>query len=202
MLQLALALTVFADPAPSLLQATLQKYQTAQSVSAKIEKSVKHIYGRVEKAEGRLYLAKGKMRLELDDDLHTTMILDGESFWIVQSFDGQPTISQFSSERIKKSDNILGALLSDGKFLKTVEVTNMTSTGDVKTCEISPKSLKNLELKTLSVGIRSNALDSIAYSDELENKTTYVFKSISLNDHIDSEKFRFKPPKGAQISHF
>jgi outer membrane lipoprotein carrier protein len=202
MLSLAVVLSVFAEPSPTLLQSAMGKYQAAKSITAKIEKSVKTMWGDAQKAKGRLYYARGKMRMELDDDSKTTLIIDGKSLWVILNFEGQLQISQMSSEHLKKGDNVLGAFFGDGKFLKNVEVAKVETNGRIQECLISPKSLKNLEVKSLTVGIRNEELDNISYEDDLGNKTIYFFKSIALNDSIDPTKFQFVPPKGAQVSKF
>lgn len=59
--------------------------------------------------------------------------------------------------------------------------------------------LKNLILKA---DVKSQRIASLEYLDEVENETKIEFRSTQFNAKIKSSLFKFKPPKGAQVTEY
>lgn len=189
------------------LKSALSRYQKS-SVKASIEKNVKMtVLEKTEKSEGDLYFSKGKFRLEMKDPATTTIVQDGTTLWIASKlvdFGGNWQVSKTKSRSLKKSQALMGLLFDEKGVWKDFEVANENTDKDGTTWTLKPKKSANTEISKLL--IRINPADKniieISYWDNLENETSYTFKSQKFGATIPSSKFSYKPPKGAEVTEF
>jgi outer membrane lipoprotein-sorting protein len=105
-----------------------------------------------------------------------------------------PLITRMKSQNIKKGSAILATLLGNARILKTFELAKQ----DGEHYELKPVDKKS-DVKVLKVTLDGDDLKSVGYVDGLDNEVTFEFQRFR-EEKISSDKFVYKPPKGAEIN--
>lgn len=189
------------------LKSVLMRYQKA-SVQADIEKNVKMtVLEKTEKSDGKLYFSKGKFRLEMKDPASTLIVQDGNTLWVASKlvdFDGSWQVAKTKSRSLKKSQAIMGLLFDEKGVWKDFEIAEEKSADDEKVWTLKPKKTANTEISKLQIRLnpKTKSVSEISYWDNLENETSYKFKTQKFGTKIAPAKFSYKPPKGAEVTEF
>lgn len=198
--QHALAAAKVREVPASQLKSVLGKIQGAKSFSAKIEKQTRSMTGDTSKAQGHLYFSKGRFCLELKDESETTVVFDGKILWLAQKFENQWQVTKMPSLAARNSNTLLAALFGNSKFLKTLKVLSVNERSGVTRFQVATHSMPELEVKELTIGTRDQEIALIDYTDEIENKTQYIFLDNETNGLIAKNKFKYRIPKGAEVN--
>lgn len=187
------------------LQKLSKKYRTAKMVEMVVEKTVKlELQGRETKYDGKIFLANGKFRWENSTPEETLLVFDGTTIWSVQippkEFGGAPQVARGKVDRNTKSQILISSLLG-GDLEKNFKVVKEDKNGDVSKIEVTPQG-DGLAVKSLNlvVDTKKNQMNELSYKDDLGNLTTMKFSNIQFLKKADSSKFKYQPPKGAQVT--
>ncbi|SDV47957.1 outer membrane lipoprotein chaperone LolA [Chitinasiproducens palmae] len=93
-----------------------------------------------------------------------------------------PAAILFGSNEIEKSFNLKDAGAQDG----------------VEKVELTPKA-NDTQFERIIIGFRQGTLDTMELRDVFGNVTMLTFANIQRNPALDSNTFRFTPPKGADV---
>ncbi|MDG0814998.1 LolA family protein [Bdellovibrio svalbardensis] len=203
---LSLSVTGFAaQKSNETLQKLSKKYRSAKLVEMDVEKTVKlELQGRETKYDGKIYLANGKFRWENTTPEETLLVFDGTTIWSVQTppkeFGGAPQVARGKVDKKTKSQILISSLLG-GDLEKNFKVVKEEKGSDVVKIEVAPQG-NELSVKSLNLVIdaKKNQMTELSYKDDLGNLTTMKFSKIQFLKKADSSKFKYQPPKGAQVT--
>ena len=191
------------------LKKVLARYQNAPAVEAKIEKTVDMPTLNEKKVSpGRLFFLKGLFRLEMGDEENTTVVLDGETLWVAthapEEFGGKWQVMRSAATNLKKANSLLAMLFGDDRLLDQMNLIRVQKKDGLQIYQLTPKKAAGLEIKDLEIAFKgqSELLQSVRYGDDLGNQTTYIFKSSDLKSSIKRDKFKYTPPKNAEVTNF
>lgn len=173
--------------------------RTGKGFYSKVEKKVHSgQLGGTSDSKGEIYLAKGKMRLELSSPDKTLLVFDGTTAWQEAEFDDgsqkRIIVTKIKGSSLKRDSALLAALLGRQNLLKNFKIAHQN--GDQ--IELKPTD-KDSEVVSLRIEIHGDNLKSIAFTDSLDNEVSFVFSDLE-EQQVSSRKFRYKPPKGAEVS--
>ncbi len=187
------------------LQKISSKYRSAKMVDMSVEKTVKlELQGRETKYQGHIFLANGKFRWENSVPEETLLVFDGSTIWSIQTppkdFGGKPQIARGKVDKKTKSQILISTLLS-GDLEKNFKVLKETKENGIAKIEVSPVG-NDLQVKSLnlSIDLKNQTLSEISYKDDLGNQTIMAFSKINFLKKADEKKFKYQPPKGAQVT--
>lgn len=186
-------------------QKVFAKYRAAKMVDMSVEKTVKlELQGRETKYQGHIFLANGKFRWENSFPEETLLVFDGSIIWSVQTppkeLGGKPQIARGKVDKKNKSQILISTLLS-GDLEKNFKVVKETKENGFAILEVSPLG-NDLQVKSLNLSIdqKNQTLSEISYKDDLGNQTIMAFSKINFLKKADEKKFKYQPPKGAQVT--
>lgn len=191
--------------ATTLLDHVLGRLRMSKGVTADIHKKVQQeIMGTTTEGNGRFYFAMGKMRLEMTAPQKSLLVYDGKYVWQENSFDDgsgkdRIVVSKVKVGNLKKSNGLMAVLLGNEKWIENFQLKEKIDGQDDMEYHFLPKKGKSLGITDLRIWIDGKNLERIAYEDEQENKVTYDFKKMKLGV-ISATKFKYRPPKGAEVS--
>lgn len=214
-------LTLFAADKPTenasiktgraVLQSIEKKYQTSKGTSMLVKKTLKlKLLNREKVSKGQIeLLPPGRMRLELVDEQLTTFLIDGKKAWLIEFEDATgKTPASISSSRNPKqlqSQALAGFLLGKGEFLKRFALDSYLEEGGVFTAVLSERGVPKTQTGG-SIKVQGSAankqLARVEIVDEIENVTSYEFSEAKFNQKIPASRFKYAPPKGAEVSEF
>lgn len=188
------------------LEKAARKYSKARAVKMKVKKTVVQVLlGRKTDYSGKLFLTKGKLRLEFERPTKSLVVVDGKYAWVVQypdeDFGGPMQVTKTRAKEDKNSQ-ILVDLLAGGAMLRHFQPKDVVVSGKIKEFTLEPKS-EGLAFKRLKVKIHVKTLKfaSISYVDNVDNETTFEFSEIRFNPKLNKKKlFTFSPPKDAEVT--
>lgn len=194
-----------ATKANETLQRLSKKYRTAKLVEMDVEKDVKlELQGRETKYEGKIWLANGKFRWENSKPEETLLVFDGTTIWSVQippkEFGGAPQVARGKVDKKTKSQILISSLLG-GDLEKSFKVVKEEKENGTSKIEVAPQGT-DLQVKSLDllVDSKKSELQQISYKDDLGNLTVMKFSNIKFLKKADNTKFKYQPPKGAQVT--
>jgi outer membrane lipoprotein carrier protein len=199
------------DSALGPLRQTLAHYGKTPTVKMQVEKTFKPgLVGKPRTSQGELYFTKGKMRLEITSSPKSLMILDGKQIWMVDDgseFGTGDLITRVQmSQAMRKNNSFLALLFDEGEHwnrFKVVKVTQPKGKGTVTTLEMQPKpeaQLPDITKLLVELDLKQPRISRIAYWDSLDNEVSYLFPKVEFLKKKLNAKFRYEPPKGADIT--
>ena len=199
-------LSFAAQAAPNkTLKAFGKNYRSAKLVEMAVEKTVKsELLGKETKHVGKIFLANGKFRWENTTPEETLLVFDGTTIWSVQTppkeFGGPVQVAKGKVDKKTKSQLLISTLLGED-LEKNFKVLKEEKVGSDSKIEIAPKG-DGLTVKTLTLLIdtKKSELKELSYKDDIGNLTTLVFSNLKFKSKGDKSLFKFKPPKGAQVT--
>ena len=191
------------------IKAIDRRYRAASSVSMDLGKTLKiAALGRERSAKGRVLVAKGRMRLEIDSPDRSLLVIDRKNAWLVNypsdEFKGaalQVVKSKVASSKKARSQAIVG-ILAQGGFLKHFKVVGIASgpaSGDVYYLQPDHQLVEFTRAQARLTSDGTN-LQELRYWDELGNETALLFSNVRLNGPAPDASFRFVPPADADVT--
>ena len=194
------ALALAKSPAKE-VDIVLAGYRSAKAIQAKVKKTVAQetLETKME-SQGKFYFSKGKMRLEMMEPEHTTVVYDGKTIWFEQRVDDDHIlVTKMRAVELRKSDSILAALFDKKDILKTFDFKNALSEDNGKTFTFAAKDKKNSDVQLLDISIKNKDISRISYKDRIDNRVTLEFSDLTKGA-VAPDKFIYKPPKNAEIT--
>lgn len=184
----------------------IDKKYTRSSVQMEVKKKVKmNLLGKLRQTEGKLWLSKGRLRLEMKEPEKALFVVDEKFLWIVnfppKGFE-EATIqviqTKLSSKRARSQGLI--QMLTQGGFFKYFNAVSAVKNKRGFVFFLQPLKT-NLEFKRaqMSIDSKGQRIESFSYWDNLDNETTFHFNNVVFGKKIDLKKFSYSPPKGAEI---
>jgi len=183
------------------VDAVLTKYREAEAFKAKVSKTVANeVLGTENTGAGKFYFSKGKLRLEMNQPESTTLVYDGKTVWMETRLDENTIeVTKLKSKELKKNDSILAALFEQKNILQSFKLTGSKEKDGKTTVSFEPKDKKKTEVRALDIVLRGKELAGIAYQDDRENRVSFEFTDL-VREAIPLDKFKYKPPKGANVT--
>jgi outer membrane lipoprotein-sorting protein len=183
------------------VDSVLTKYRTAEAFSAKVKKTVvQEVLGTENIGDGLFFFSKGKLRLEMGEPENTTLVFDGKTIWMETRLDSKTVeVTKVKTRELKKNDSLLATLFERKDILQTFKMAKASVTEGLRLYAFEPKDKKKTEIRLLEIGLKDKDLARIAYRDDRENKVTFDFTDL-VREPVDGSKFKYKPPKGANVT--
>lgn len=185
-----------------------EKYQTVDSVVMSAKKTTKSgVFDQSEEATGKLYVQKGKLRLEVQNKENdkSLVVADGSYLWLVtpppKEFKNAKTQVLKASLTTKqaRSQGLL-QILTEGGILKYFKITSADKEGELERYNLQPnKEAQELKRVRLLLDPQEKTIVSLKYWDNMDNETTYDFSSVKFNQKVDKKLFQYVPPKNADV---
>jgi len=201
-------LSCFAFAAPQVnetLHEVSAKYRSAKLVEMDVEKTVKlELTGRVTNYEGKISLAGGKFRWENNTPEQTLLVFDGQTIWSVQyppkELGGNVQVARGKVDKRTRSQILISSLLGED-VEKNFKVGKESKEGSLSKVEITPKG-NDLSVRSIDLILDStkHELKELSYKDDVGNLTTMKFSNVQYLKQEDSKRFKYQPPKGAQVT--
>lgn len=184
------------------VDAVLGAYRAAPAIKAKVKKSVSNaILGPQGESKGDFYFRKGKLRLEFTEPDKTTLVYDGRFVWMESALDPKSVqVTKIRTVDLRRSKSVLTALFERQDVLRGFKLARTSGAKDAPTYHFVPKS-KNPQddIQALDITLAKKELKRVAYTDGMENEVTFEFSDVKTGE-VGSDKFSYKPPKGAAVT--
>jgi outer membrane lipoprotein carrier protein len=160
---------------------------------------------KVKKSSGDIQVKKGgRLRWETKEPDHSLIVVNKEAVWLVD-YPAEPEekVAVLKAQNPKKSQPqaLVAFLLGQGHITDEFTVKGEALKGDTITYNLKPKD-KQSQVSSLMVVVNKKAksIDRITFEDSVGNLTDLEFKSISFDEKVDDELFKFVPPKGSDVT--
>ena len=189
------------------LKALNEKYRTATSIAMDVVKDVKlGLVGAERHSTGKLQLAMGQLRMELEGSEHTMLIVNKKNVFAITYPDKalkgaaiQIIKGDVSSKKAKKQaqSSALANLLGPGGFLKSFNPTGIETKGELSTYFLSPVGESDMTRAQLKVS--NGEIRELHYWDARDNETIYQFSNTKFGQTLDATIFNDTPPANADV---
>lgn len=188
------------------IKEVLKKYRKSRGVTMDLTKKVYLALMDSEKQiKGKAFLSKGKFRLEQSEPEKSLMVMSPEVLWIENSFNGDIQISKVAMNGRARKKGLIGIFFDKTNIWDGYQIVKAKTRDEQKEYVLKPlKTNKEPEAQKVLVIIDMNKkqLQELTYWDELENKTTFSFENVKFGVALESNKFKYTPPKGAQVTEY
>ncbi|MBX2995512.1 MAG: outer membrane lipoprotein carrier protein LolA [Bdellovibrionaceae bacterium] len=185
------------------LKDTLSAIRAVSMVDFKIEKTTFSDFSGEKKVSATAALSGPLFRLEVSGPQKEIIVYDGRFIWVAQypdpDFPGPVQVLKSKITGSQKKQLILSELISNGKLLENFNLEKTSEDKGLVTYEGTPKE-KQTELKKVTVQVQGRELKSIEYVDDIGNRVRYDILKQRLLKDPQPQKFKYSPPKGAQVS--
>ncbi len=181
------------------------KYRSTPLVKMAVIKTLKSdLMNKETSHEGRIFLAENRFRWENDKPEKTLLVFDGKLIWSEQT--PPPELGgpiQVAKGEVSKNNGaqILISSLVGGDFTKNFKIKKEVSESLGKRFHLDPVN-KQLNVTKLSVLIDTKKIElkEVSYFDDIGNETHLKFSKIEFVNKANDNLFRYKLPKGAQVT--
>lgn len=185
------------------LKETLQLIKKAKQIDFELEKITQSEFTGEKKSKGTASLSGTLFFMELTGSFKEVVIYDNKNLWVAQypdsQFPGPVQVLQTQMTGKQKDQLLLSALLQKGKLLEWFDIKKVESEGKQSVYLGTPKN-KTVGLQEVLIKIEKKELRFLEYKDEIGNKVQFVVSNQKILKSVNSAKFKFKIPKGAQVS--
>ena len=189
------------------LKALNEKYRTAKSVTMDVSKSVKlGLIGGERKSAGKLTIANGQMRMELEGAEKTLLVVNKKNLFAVtyppaELKDAAVQVIRGDVANKKAQSNVITGLLGSGGFLKNFKPTGFTQkeSGEILYFLAPMKAASEFKRAQLLVSKDVKEIREFRFWDERENETTFNFSNITFGKPVDASLFNYTPPANADV---
>lgn len=151
---------------------------------------------------GRMWLqratsatAHGRFRWAYEKPYKQLIVCDGDRVWVYD-----PDLEQVT---VRPATQVLAgspaALLSQRTTL--TDAFTVASAGEVageQVVKLTPRDSRS-DFQSVSLSLRDGVPHRMVFRDQLGDATEVRFSDIKTNQHIDADRFQFKPPKGVTV---
>jgi len=169
----------------------------ARTAEAEFAQTVSDRNGRVvQQASGTMAFSRpGKFRWDYTQPYEQAIVGDGSKLWLYDADLDQVTVKPLS----EALSGTPAALLAGNQAIeKYFSLRNAGTAGGLEWLEATPRS-KDTTFERIRMGFRGNTLAQMELIDQLGQRTTLTFTNFSRNPAIPASRFRFSPPKGADV---
>ena len=169
----------------------------AKTAEADFTQTVADKQGRVtQQASGRMAFARpGKFRWDYNKPYEQVIVGDGVKLWLYDTDLDQVTVKRLG-------DVIAGTpaalLAGDNAIEKYFSLKNAGEAGGLEWLEAVPKT-QDTTFERIRMGFKGDALVQMELFDTFGQRTTLRLTHLVRNPAIAPSRFRFAPPKGADV---
>jgi outer membrane lipoprotein-sorting protein len=197
----ALAAIAATKPSAKDVDQVLEGYREAPAIQAKLKKTVEQqTMGTEVKSEGDFYFSKGKLRVDIREPEKTTLVYDGKIFWLESRADEEHVVvTKVPGDNLRKSDSILAALFDKRDVLKSFNLKKTANEGKDAVYSFEAKDKNKSDVISLEIALQDKNIHRIVYKDHIDNRVSLEFSDLKKGS-VSSDKFSYKPPKGAEVT--
>lgn len=169
----------------------------ARTAEADFTQTVADKNGRVtQQASGKLAFSRpGKFRWDYSAPYEQVIVGDGARLWLYDADLDQVTVKPLS-EVIAGTPAAL--LAGDNTLDKYFSLKNLEDSGGLEWLEATPKN-KDTSFERIRMGFRGDVLAQMELFDHFGQRTTLKLSRFARNPSIAASRFKFTPPKGADV---
>jgi len=189
-----------------LLKETTEKYRKSALVELSVEKTlITDLNPAGQKHIGKIFLSAGLFRVENSEPEKSTLVFDGNYVWNEQppspDFPGPISVSRAKIDQKNKSQILFATLLTKEPITNQFKILKSSVEDSLTVFEAEPLQ-KDSNIKKLMIKIKTAKKEvvSISYTDEIGNKTEMAFTNTKLVSKKNPKLFKYKPPKGVQVT--
>ena len=172
-------------------------FQSTSSMRAQFRQTVLDNQGRkVQDVTGYMQLSRpGKFRWDYNKPYVQVIVGDGQRVWLYD-----PELNQVT---VRALDKVLGsspaALLAGNKDIeKTFELKADVRQDDLEWVEVTPKD-KDGGFERIYLGFKGENMQEMELHDNFGQTTVIEFSKLERNPKLNSQAFKFAPPKGTDV---
>lgn len=159
------------------------------------------LLGETDTAKGELFYSNKRLRLDLKGNDKSMVLITPEVIWNVV-YDGDDISSIVKGKPV--SNPLLNLLFGDKSNWDNFKVEQIHLNGD-RNIDVTlvPKDKKKISYVArvrFKLDKVKNVVKNLTYWDDIDNETQLSFTYNRFKDKIDEAKFKYTPPKGAQVS--
>lgn len=189
------------------LKALNEKYRTAKSATMDVSKAVKlGLIGGERKSSGKLTIAGGQMRMELEGAEKTLLVVNKKNLFAVtfppaELKDAAVQVIRGETSNKKAQSQVITGLLGSGGFLKNFKPTGLmqTPSGENLYFLAPMKAASEFKRAQLLVSKDGKEIREFKFWDERSNETTFSFSNIAFGKPVDASIFNYTPPANADV---
>lgn len=140
-----------------------------------------------------------RFRFDYKKPFEQVIVADGQTLWLYDADLNQVTA--------RKQEAVLGstpaALIASAPDLATLKrefnLETASEKDGIQWVVATPKN-KEGQLHQMRLGFRGNDLAQLEITDSFGQRSNITFDRMELNGAVPAERFRFKPPQGAQVT--
>ncbi len=194
------------DEKMKLLKTLDSTFQT-KALSMKVDKTTKiPILEQEKKSSGKMFVANGRLRLELDGTEKSLLVVNKKNLWAVTfpgaEFKDAPVqvIKGDTSSKKGRSSNFV-SLLAQGGFLKFFTATGSQAqpNGDVLIFLAPKKDTTDFKRAQVKVSADGEKITGLNYWDDRDNETRFEFSDVKVESKLEDKLFQYAPPANADI---
>jgi outer membrane lipoprotein carrier protein len=135
-----------------------------------------------------------RFRFAYTKPFEQVIVADGQKVWIYDA-----DLNQVSSRKLSAALGATpAALLAGGNLDKDFELAALPAADGLEWAAATPKS-KESSFESLKVGFRGKDIAALEIVDSFGQRSLLQFSAFRPNAAIPPERFRFVPPKGADV---
>lgn len=169
----------------------------AKTAEADFTQTVTDKAGRVtQQASGRMAFARpGKFRWDYTVPYEQVIVGDGAKLWLYDTDLDQVTVKPLG-EVVAGTPAAL--LAGDNAIEKYFSLKDAGEAGGLEWLEATPKN-SDTTFERIRMGFRGDVLAQMELFDHFGQRTTLKLAKFARNPNIPTSRFRFSPPKGADV---
>jgi len=192
------------------IKAVVHKYQAAQGTKSSIQRTIKiTMLDQTKTSSGELALSKGRLRMDISAPDETTVVFDKKLVWVItptpKELGGRLQVLKVKTSDIdRQSQAPIALLLGDQKAWNLFKVKSQKKSGDVLSVSLAKKKKSDSGVQgiDLQINVKNSTIQSLAYSDELDNSTKFDFSKTDFSAKLPDSIFTYTPPSGAEVTEF
>lgn len=191
------------------LKALDQKYQKAQSITMDVDKTLKlGLLGSERKSKGKLHLSRGRVRMELEGDEKTLLVVNKKNLWAVtfppaefKDAAVQVIKGDLGNKKAKSKTDTAVGLLTQGGILKSFKPTGAQANTDGSTIYFLQPLQSQSDFKRAQIAVSKDGsmILGLRYWDDRDNETSFEFSDVKFGKKADDQLFTYTPPKNADV---
>lgn len=168
--------------------------------------SLQSFLGKTKTSQGQMSLTKnGLFWWKIQKPNQSLLVYDGNYAWnedkLPEDFGGGYKVTKTKHFKSSPAYRVLQVLMGKGDIWKMFSPVRTNDKDSIVELELTPIDKSwNISLLILRFSKDGKNLLSIAYLDELENKTEFKFTKMKYTKQVDKKLFSYVPPKDAQIT--
>lgn len=195
----------------SVWESVAEKYRSSAMTKMDMAKTVKSDFSGEKNFDGKMFLAKGLFRMDIEKPEKSSVVFDGKYLWSEQAasadFGGQAQVTKTKIDKKSESQLLVTKVFEKGVLQKLFKIESEKKVKDEKykkeivLIKARPTG-KDLNIKLLILGVDAEAklVTEIGYIDDIGNQTIMRFSNVEFISDKDKKLFKYEPPKGAQVT--